>query len=166
MIEGKWSSRFLDTVGDKSGTINMAIDGSLTPVDFITTAAANETVAIARMVPLVQDSGAFDAAKYGNGLVLTVGLTGRILRVDGTVELLFDQKSIKTNGDWTAYCFDNNYLKYGIGDELSVFRYTFTKDGAPIYLYPKESFIITVNDDLRGLTYHTIRIGCTSIYRV
>lgn len=160
---GTIASRFMDTVGDGTGSIDMNVNGSVTPVTFKVTAAANELLIVNRAIIFIKDSGSLDADSYGNGLALTNGITGSVIKSDATEIPMFGQHPVKTNGDWAAYCYDIADHSFGIGDSILSARYTFTRDGGPIGLMPGDSLEVYINDDLTGLTGHHIRLGMVSV---
>ena len=160
---GNLHSRFLDINGDGTGSIDQAVDGSVTPVDFKVTCPMGATYELNRAIITLKDSGTFDTDAYGNGIALSNGfhiLTSRPWRTP--VEINYTaQHPIRTNGDWVGYLHDTSYVTFGQGDNILSARYTFTNDGAPIKLGPGDSFIFRVNDDLTALTEHHIRVGMT-----
>lgn len=156
---GVIESRFCDTVGDGTGSINANVNGSVTPVEFMVTAPANTWIALNRLVVFVKDGGSFDTGSYGNGITMTTGIKIILRDADLTEEDVTVQKSIKFNTDWSAYCYDVMHHNFGSGDETLTARYTFTKDGSPIILPPGRSFVVQINDDLTGLDEHTFRLG-------
>lgn len=157
-----WASRFLDTVGDGSGSSLQNVDGSITPVVFKVTAAADEVLLIDRMLVDLADTGSLDSGAYGNNIVLTTGIEFGVIRADATEEAMTDQHTVKTNADWVAFCHDVDPLTFGLGDEVLTVRYTFAKDGAPVKLNPGDSFFMRINDDLTGLSEHHTRLGMVS----
>jgi len=74
----------LDTVGDGSGPFNMAVNGSTSPIIFRIKPPAGEVWRIASWNIYVQDSGAFDASKWGNGITIQNGII--VSFFDGTVQ--------------------------------------------------------------------------------
>lgn len=160
---GEYKSAFLDTVGDGSGSINMNVNGSSTPVYFKVTAGVRETILVNRLLLHLGDAGVLDAGKYGNSIVLTNGIEVGVLRA-GEVQLnLTKGHPIITNADWAAFCYDVNDLGFGLGDNFLAVRWTFTKDGEAIRLDEGDSFFIKISDDLTGLTAHHCRLGMTSL---
>lgn len=161
--DGSWNSGFLDTVGDESGSIQMNVDGSATPVDFKITAPDDMTYFIHRFVGLIVDTGSFDSGSYGNGLALT---NGQILVYHNPVigeRVMTNQYPIKKNVDFAAYCYDITHHSWGSGDEALAWRFTIAKDGATFRLDSGCSLIWRVRDDMTGLVEQTIRVGMVSV---
>ena len=160
---GNLHSRFLDTNGDGTGSIDQVVDGSVTPVDFKITCPEGSTYEINRLILEVQDVGSFDTNAYGNGIALTTGvqvITSRPTRVPIEIDYTA-QHPIKTNVDWAAYMYDIDLITFGSGNNVLHARYTLTNDGGPIKLGPGDSLIIRINDDLTGLEEQNIRAGMT-----
>ena len=164
MAESKLSSigsnvsRFLDTVGDGTGSVDGNVNGSVTPVVLKAVASGGKLI-VNRLIIHITDTGAFDASKYGNNITLTNGITVKHMR---GVEVVYDatcQIPVKANGDWSAHCYDVTSLSFGVGDDMLTVRWTFTKDGLPIVLNDGDSFEVTINDDLTGLVDHHFKIG-------
>ena len=148
----------VDTVGDGSGNSNMAVDGSITPVVFKISPGEGETIKLARIMIYVEDSGAFDADKWGNGITLANGIDFKVSK-NGVVSDLLGF-SIKSSGEMASICHDINHESFGIGNEFVSFRWTFEKAGSKISLRGSglilgdavnDELQLIVNDDLRGL---------------
>jgi len=159
MNGGTWWATFLDTVGDLTGVIDQAVNGSITPVDFLYTVPEGYVYYVSRLIVTITDTGKFDAAKYGNGLVLTNGLLIGTLNNLGVVNDATAQLPIKQNSHWAAYAYDLSFHSEGAGDDVAVASYSFQEDGLPLALSAGNSFLLRVRDDLTALTHHTARIG-------
>ena len=157
-----YATRFMDIVGDGSGSIDMHVNGAVIPVEFKVTATAKQVLLLERIIIYIKDTGAMDSGKYGNGLVLTNGIHLKVVRTDATEEVLTVQKPILINADWAAYCHDLSVHSFGLGDNVLTARWTFNKDGAAIKLAPGDSLVCVIADDLTALTGHKIRVGMTS----
>jgi hypothetical protein len=159
---GQWMSRFLDVVGDGTGSTEANVDGSITPVDFHYFVPDGHTLLIYRLIVWIKDTGSLDADNYGNGLQLTNGILGG--KTDALGNFLVRpstlQTPVKTNGDWAAFSFNINYLDAGNTDNVMVARYTYTEDGAPLMFEENTAYTIRIGDDLTPLTGHRFRIGC------
>ena len=162
-------SRFADTVGDGSGSINAAVDGSSTPVIFRIKPGPSETFYIQRVIISIIDNGSLDSGGYGNGVELTngvqilykrfVGEAGETTLIDLTGGLPITQ-----NMQWHALCHDETLSTYGSGDQGASWRYTFSKDtgGDPIILNGanKEELQFVIRDNISTLAeQHYFRIG-------
>ena len=68
--------QLMDTVGDGSGSTNMAVDGQTSgPITFKVSPGAGEHIKITRIMLYVLDTGDFDANKWGNNVDLINGFT-------------------------------------------------------------------------------------------
>jgi len=151
-------SRFLSNGAD----INMAVDGSTTPVAFSLTVPEGQFYLVNRGILDIRDSGSWAPDGYGSNGALTNGLTGHVEDAAGTIRFnLTEQKDLKTNADWGAFCYDTTLLDWGNAQATKSFsaRWTFTKDGAPILMLPGWSLHVQVNDDLSDIELHTLRFG-------
>ena len=157
-------SRFADTVGDGSGSIEGNTNSSVTPLLLKVTPGPTETFKISRMIVYIEDTS-IDSGGYGGISALTNGIHIHVIRNSGEAGevILWDitGRDIKKNTHWKSLCHDEIYSNYGTGTESLSYRYTFTNDGAPIIISGanKEEFRIILNDDLTGLQSHTFRIG-------
>lgn len=151
--------RFLDTVGDGTGTINGNLDysGAAADLKYI---APGPGVNVARMIITVEDATGMRAERYGSlGAALTNGIKLIHLNVDGTDRHdLTNGLPIKTNAQWGAYCYDVELKEWGAGNEFLLVRWTFEKAGSGIHLHPNEALAVRLNDDLRGLVNHNFQI--------
>ena len=155
---GAWASRFLDTVGDGTGSIEANVDGSGAPVDFNYTVPEGHILLVDRLVVWIEDNGSFDAGLYGNGLALANGImAGRT--INGTFEPRTTQLPIRANADWPAYSFDFDYIDIGQGPNVAVARYSYIKDGAPIVYTENTKYTMRIQDDLSNLVGHRFRLG-------
>jgi hypothetical protein len=134
------------------------VNGSSTPVEFSYTVPAGSTLAIARMIIYIQDTGNFNAAQYGNGVILTEGIDIEHLTPEAVTYDLLDGEDILTNGHWAAMSHDLSYLSFGTGDNIATVRWSFDKTGAPLILHEGHTFIVRVNDDLTTLSAHHFNI--------
>ena len=137
-------SRLLNSSND-----NMNIDGSITPVEFSISPPTGEVWRIASWSLYIQDSGTFDADKWGNGITLTNGLMP-VMNINGTDYNLLDF-SIKSSGDLSSICDGLQHLTFGVGDEIITAEWDFTKNGQYVRLTENDSLKLVVNDDLTGL---------------
>lgn len=131
-----------------------------TAANFIWTPLPGRTAHIHRIIVYIEDAGAFDAAKYGNAIVLTNGIDLCVTEIDSgmRVHSLIGGHNVLTNGDWASHCFDCQVLSWGTGNEILVARFTFTKAGSPIILNDSLQLCMTLNDDFSGLVQHHFTI--------
>lgn len=151
--------RYLDTDGDGTGTKNAIGDYSSAATDFYIQPPAGKIYTIERMLVYIQDTGAFDAEKYGNAVTLTNGVSVS-LTTSADVEILdlVDQIPIKTNSGWARQCFDVQVNSWGTGDETLIGRWTFSKTGSPLVLTDQKKFKVTLNDSFAALVAHYFQV--------
>ena len=163
-------TRFMDTVGDGSGSMDINDDGSITPVVFRIKPATGEILYLCRLLWFLRDTGTIDSGGFGNGAELINGIEfGFYGDVGLPSEFKYPQQSapITTNAGWAMYCGpDVQTLTFGGGDEILSCRYSFYKDVAfkwdklPFLADARrEEFRLTVNDDLTGINAIRCRIG-------
>ena len=157
--------RLLTTTGDGvTGDSEMTGDYSGAPAEFYLQGPTRDEseygAVISRVLIYVEDSGAFDAAKYGNGVTLTNGITLEHRTSDDVLISSFTPNPVKSNGDWASLAFDAQVQSWGTGNEFLTVRYTFAKfsggDDPGLLLDDGEKLVCTVNDDLSGLVAHRI----------
>lgn len=153
--------RYLDTNGDGTGTKNANGDYSGGEEIFYIAPPAGQTYELERMLIYVQDTGTFDAAKYGNGATLTTGIVVRVANDAGTLLDLTDGEPVKTNTHWGRQCYDVEVKAWGTGDEVMVVRWTFAKSGRPIRLHAGERLEVVLNDALDVLVGHYFQVQGT-----
>lgn len=157
---GQWASRFLDLVGDGTGSIEANLDASGTPIDFHYTVPEGKILLVDRLIVWIRDSGTFDANLYGNGLTLTNGIVAGITDPEGNFNLRTNQLPVRTNSDWPAYSFDFQYIDIGVGDNVAVAQYPYERDGASLVVRENHKYTLRIADNLTHLTGHRFRIGC------
>ena len=161
-------SRFIDSVGDGSGSINLNVNGSVTPVIFRYTPSFTDVVYIRRLIFYLSDTGTLDSGGFGNGAALTNGIEFMGMRNVGLPsEFRFTDGSfrpIKTNTEWQSYAHDIIHSSWGTGDESYSVRYTLEKDGTDLALTSAnlDEFWIIINDDLSGISDVRCKIGAWS----
>lgn len=164
-------SRYLDTVGNGTGTKNAAtIDGSTTPVVMKIKPADGEIFVIQRMiVAIVIAANNANSGYAGSASPLTNGIEVKVISgFDGSVLWdVTDGVPITNNHDWKNLCHDEILSAYGTSQSDLSYRYTFSKDGKPITLDGNngDELQLTISDDLTAaglnLTEHYFRIGMT-----
>lgn len=132
-------------------------DYSVTPAEFVLAPPVGSVWNIARLLFFLEDFGSLDADKYGNGLVLTNGVTIQVKRGDTVLCNLTNSQPIKSNSHWKKFCFDVESSAYGTGNQTLGSRWTFAKSGSYIHLVGDlgDKIVVTLNDDFSGLVSHT-----------
>jgi hypothetical protein len=162
MPQSKIISRLL-TVDGAAGTTFSMVTADATPITFSIKPSGSEVMEITRIIPFIEDSGGFYASRYGGmGAALTNGITMSVHNADGLVYTLTDSSHpIKSNADWTSYCYDTDYISYGQGDNMLVSRWTFAKSGKPVYLSAsKGEFLqVHISDTISVVDHHMLVQG-------
>lgn len=149
--------RFLDTVGDGSGTKNANGNYSNSGgQNFLYVASDPVPSVLWRLIVNIRDGGGgFSADGYGGLAALSNGITISVRDSGGGVLLnITDDVPIQSNGDWARFCFDTGVDDFGSGDDFLKVRWTFANSGRPLILNPGERFVVNLADDLTGLTSH------------
>jgi hypothetical protein len=129
-----------------------------TPTRFTWTPIANRIAKIHRIIITVEDTGAFDAAKYGNNLVLVGGISLTVRRENDSQIHNYTAGKVYTNADWGARAFDVDVKTWGTGNEILVARWSFDKAGSAIVLHDGAYISIDLNDDFTNLVNHRFMI--------
>jgi len=133
-------------------------DGSSTPLTY-EWECTEDTAFINRMLVYIEDTGTFDAEKYGNGLTLSNGIKVQIIDAEGNVDLDFlDGFTITSNGEWKAMCHDYAHDAEGVGDENASVRWTWGKSGKLVEMKAGMKVRVTIQDNLAGLEKHWFQI--------
>lgn len=117
----------------------------------------DEVYVLTRMLVAARDTGNFDAAAYGNAITLTNGITLQVENDSGVVnQIIPTYGAVKTNAQWGVYCYDVDVKTWGVGDQVMLVRWTFSKGQKNITLSGRrnERLVITLNDDFTGLNAH------------
>lgn len=150
--------RYLDTVGNGSGTKNANGDYSGGVTTFALAPPAATIYRVARMIVSIGDEKEMRADGYGAIVAaLTNGIQVRIHNGSDTVLDLTDGVPIKTNTQWGAACYDVEPKTFGAGPNgLLVVRWTFTKAGQFLRLdgTANEELQVVLNDNLTALISH------------
>ena len=151
--------QFLSTNGDGTGTVNANGDYSSTEGEFYIAPPSGYHYNITRMLVFVEDSANFSSDEYGNlNTALTNGVRV-VVKEHGTEILdLTAGDSIKTNAQWSQYCYDAQSISFGSGNDFLAVRWTFAKSGSPVYVSPNQRLSVLLNDNLTGLVTHTFMV--------
>jgi len=154
--------RYLDTVGDGSGTKNANGNYSGGATKFlIAPPATDRYFVLHRVLITIEDAQGFDAGDYG---AIAGGLTNGVLVnwiKDGTTHDLTNGIPIKTNAGWGIQCYDISFQDFGAGNNFLLVRWTFARRGQPLGLALGDSLEFVLEDDLTGLVAHYFQVqGC------
>ncbi len=155
---GTYFSRFLDTVGDGSGTKDANGDFSGAAQDFLITPNNSQYFSIHRLIVEITDAGPIDAGRYGNNIILTNGITLLLLEGATIITDFTDGMPVFTNATWAKFCYDVLNTDFGAGDNYVQAHWTFTRGGAPLRLPSGRSLALRLNDDFTGLISHTFLV--------
>ena len=150
-------NRYLDTVGNGSGTKNLNgnYGGSGNGIFARIQAPAGQVYAIRRMLVKIRDGTAgLSADNYGAiAAGLSTGIEVQVRESDETtvVQDLTDGVPVQINADWARLCYDARPDDYGNGDNFILIRWSFFRAGSPIFLTPGRMFGVSLSDDLSGL---------------
>lgn len=152
--------RFLDTVGDGSGTKSAIGNYAGGVQKFRLNPGVGEILHLTRLIVTVTDAGPLDADAYGKAIVLTNGI--QIYKYEGSDKVinLTDNVPVKTNGHWASFCYDVSALEFGTGSDVLQVRWSFDKTGTLIQLADVQSeyFSVELHDDFSGLVDHTFQV--------
>lgn len=157
--------RELDLVGDGSGSSDMAVNGSITPVEFLIKPPAGKVYILKRMNVVALAASWARADQYG-GIALTNGM--RILiRNDSITKFEYTlQNKILNWADWGRLAGSDVPTSGGVGHDALVVRWTFAKGtGKDIELVGDQGdeLVVIIQDNLSPLEAHTITVqGLTS----
>ncbi len=158
----KDKSRFLDTIGDGSGTNNF-IGNYATPTKGIIKPGPGEILYINRLLFSVIDNADIKASKYGGDIVLANGILIKHEKQNGTlINNITEGMPIMKNSDYIKYGFNISDISLKEGRKHAHGVLTFSKNGTPIVLQDDEQLAVYFNDNFTGLLDHTFRAGCYS----
>jgi hypothetical protein len=152
-------SRFLDSIGDGSGTKSFIGNSSGSEARIVP--SAGQVLVVQRLLVHIEDAGPFNADNYG-GLAGALG-TGHLIKIyrAGAAHTdLTDGVEIQANADWGKYCFDVTNQNFGAGNDFLQARWTFSKSGRPITLNGDndDSLRVLLQDDFTGLVDHSFMV--------
>ena len=134
-------------------TINLNVDGSISPVSYIATPPAGEVFLIMQISLIFDTSGLFWGSNtFADIAALANGLQVRIMKDTATVEKdLLDGEPIKDNFDLFKWSYrDNFFANSGTADRAAYTRRYSESDGGPLRIrdLENERIEVTVEDDL------------------
>jgi hypothetical protein len=150
--------RYLDTVGDGSGTKSATGNYSSGATFFRINVPHNYFYSISTLIVHVEDASALGSDDYGN---ISNGLTNGILigvydASNNLVVCLCDGVAIKANSDFNKVAYDVVIDSYTVeADHVLNAQYDFRKSGSALFLPAEYSLRVRLNDDLSGLVEHT-----------
>ena len=153
---GDGFAQFATEAGDGTGSPAAIGDYSGGETDFLVTCPENVLIKMNRVIVQYEDQGNFAGAVYGAGAALTNGIS--VLHLNDAGDIVRDWTSLQrivANANWTRYCFDRDYLEFGVGNNYFGCRWTFGRSGAPITLRTGQSIAVRLRDDMSFLVDQT-----------
>ncbi|MHC4716619.1 MAG: hypothetical protein ACYS5V_06595 [Planctomycetota bacterium] len=158
-------NRYLDTVGDGTGTKNAVGDysGASAEQFYIQCpAAGGSNLVLTRMIIGIEDTTGMKPELYGAAAALGNGIQVKVIDADGTTVIsdLTDGVPIKTNTQWGFLCYDVAEHNWGNtpDDEMFLVRWTFARSGTDITLKPSHQPLLHGSgllDYAEGLAWQT-----------
>ena len=156
---------------DGAGSVyNFNLDYSSTP-GYAELRPGVGTWVITRCLFHYTDSGNFAAGGFGSSSALTNGIEYQLVTGSGasatTVRSLTDSNfTIKSNIHWGAYCYDQDYVSFGSGDNGMNVRWSTDRFSDGLVIFSDKSYAarILLQDDLTFLTsFRIIFQGFTDV---
>lgn len=121
--------------------------------EFYLSCPSGQKIALTRMIVTYTDAD-MSAAGYGAAAARSNGITVQVLDTNGTAILDLTPVPIRSNYDWTMYCYDSVFVSAGAatGDTIAAHRWTFAKTGRNVVLTSGQRFTVKVTDDMQHLT--------------
>jgi len=148
--------RYLDTVGDGSGTKNANGDYSSVAQDFKITTQPNISSNLIQALNIhIRDGSALSANEYGNVAALTNGVSVKIHNASNVAVIdLTDGIPVKSNAGWSRGAFNMRADDFGSGDNFISAQWHFNDPGSWMSLPTGYSLRVHLNDNLSGLIDH------------
>ena len=154
--------RFLDTVGDGSGTKSANVDYSVTPATFLLKPPTNQIFILSELLIHLADASNFSVTGFGSLSALTNGVKIYAKRNGVTVLDILDGESIKTTAHLLHLSSRAVTLDFAGGGNSITVSFNALDFGTAFGLYGNftDSMEIILNDDFSGLTdFHFIAHG-------
>lgn len=159
-------NRPVSTTGLPSGSTDLAVNGSVTPQNFYIEALAGERLSVSRFIMNINTLTDISQQEYGDLVALTNGMQVYFENANGPlsglkVDLL-TPLTIKTNEDWGRWCYDSQPIPVGATGKTQTWQARWTlskynpKNPYGIVLEEGDKLGIIVNDDISGLSSHTV----------
>lgn len=155
---GRLNLQFLDSVGDGSGSIDMTVDGSVTPQEFSYVVPTGHWIQLESIGVFIYEDGNIQAGNYGGLPKLANGVRLELRQINEMTDITV-QLPIRSNADWLSYTFDVHTYEFAANDSILSLSYNLNMAGRPIRLDEGESFVVIINDDLSALFGHRMRLS-------
>ena len=143
----------LDTIGDGSGSISQAVNGSVTAVKFFIKPPLAEEYTLTRMNVHGIALNFNDALQYANIGELTNGIRVFVENDAGIIKEYTEFVKIKRTHDWALLAGVDSISVGGSNADPLLVRWTFERGARNIILNgnKNERFVVEIPDDLTGL---------------
>lgn len=139
---------------DSSDSIDMNVNGSVTPVNFDINGEATGPVEIYHIVLAITDASITTTAFGGIVGGITNGITMKFFDSNGVVLFdPFDGASVKNNRGFLAPSGGETLAEPASGDDFLIIPFDFAAEGGAILLDPTDYIRITISDDITGLSF-------------
>lgn len=151
--------RFMDSIGDGTGTKSANADFTALGGARRLTPAVDQIMRVTRLTVYVQDY-TIDSGYYGGGLTLSQGITFGVYNAGGKIVDLLDTMYITQTGDYARHGFDIQLMAFQTGDEMMAASYNFLRAGFPLRLNGElgEYLRVDLADDFTALSEHTFLV--------
>ncbi|MCP4660978.1 MAG: hypothetical protein GY856_36720 [bacterium] len=149
--------RYLDTVGDGSGTKNAAVDHSGAAEEYMLE-PPDDIFRVTKLWVFIRDGAAFNANGYGgiSASPLTNGINVKVKDSSGDVLDLLHAVPVKCNAHWLHHGTMETLSPFGTGDDLMVVTLDFAATGTVVRLNSAldEYLAVILEDDFSALVEH------------
>ncbi len=139
----KYRTEFLES----GGSLDMTVDGSVTPVIFEKIFTTGEIVFIEKLAIEIRDSGGSALGDFGSGPALTNGILIEV-QIGGIIEMSIN---IKTNGELISAADVIFEITQFQGSALLVYNFVFREPLSLNHNNNDDFLRVTIQDDLSGI---------------
>ena len=157
--DGDWWVHYLTIDGSRTGSRDMTVDGSVTPVVFYVDIPEKHTWYGASLMGMMTSAAKFDSGGFGSGPVLTNGFRNVYRATPESPWLdVLDDPPWYSNADLVGWSHRTDIHTWGQGDEIMKWIYDTRFDQAPFTLTEGMGYGHIVQDDLTALATLQVRI--------
>lgn len=155
MQDGIWHGRYLDSVGDGSGSNNAAVDGSSEQKVFRIAGDQDQLYSFERMVIRIESVGSPLPSLFCARPALSAGVRFVYHRFGREHDLLAGE-TIKSNASMERFADQVEHRHGGLATPaVTIVRWSFKK---PIVIQSDDMLCMTINDDLSALTWLSVHM--------
>lgn len=142
--------RYLDTVGNGSGTKNATGDYSGAAERFLIAPALDEIFLVEHLILVLEAEATLDNSSFGRFVLpLTNGIFFRVRDLNDTVVTdLTDGVPVKTTFDFAKYGIDARYHAFGEANDQWVVKWDLVDSGQPLILDGRADYRHNLNMEL------------------